>query len=118
MNAVLAALRERSIRAWPREGQLHLMAPDGEVGDALRDAILAVKADLLAHLEAQVAWRADAMAAQARSVMSGFWPLLVAKPTATREGECLSCGEMLLPAEKSRCCLCVEAASRVVAASK
>jgi len=115
---LLRALGARGIRAWSRGGELRLLVPDGGLDAELRQAVGAAKPDLVAYLEAQVAWRVAGMATQAPTSASGFWPLLVARPAVTAPGSCLSCGAALMPVEKTRCCLCLEAARRTIAATK
>ena len=68
--------------------------------------------ELLAEEEIALAWRVEAMRAQAPQ--RGPIPVLVAREVVVSPGTCLSCGEELAPGRTRRCALCVRAAQRVL----
>ena len=112
--ALLADLRARGVALWPDGPTLRYRARVGIVTAEMRDALLTAKPTLVAHLTAEVAWRAAGMLAQLRAARC-FAPALVAKPHPEVPGSCLSCGERLVAVESTRCALCNEAARRALA---
>ncbi len=112
---LLHELRDRGIAVWPKaDGFISYLAPpDALLTAELHQAMVAEKPSLLAYLEAEVHWRVDAMRRQC--TCRTVWPFLVARPSTTRAGACLSCGVPLAPVEQGRCALCLEAVRRVLA---
>ena len=80
--------------------------------ETLAREVLAHKAAVVAALEAEVAWRAEAMRGQ---VQAGL-PLrfLAACAVDSNLGSCLSCGDPVAELYGVRCAPCREAAWRVV----
>lgn len=114
-DAILSELRGRGISITLRGSMLHL-APRDAVTAEIKEQVLAAKPVLLAHFEAEVRWRAEAMDTQARQAAPlGFWPVLVARPGPTPDGGCASCGEPLQAGERFRCALCLQAVGQVLA---
>ena len=112
--ALLADLRARGVALWPDGPTLRYRARVDIVTAEMRAALLTAKPTLVAHLTAEVAWRAAGMLAQLRAA-GGLAPVLLAKAHADMPGTCLSCGERLVAVESARCALCNEAARRALA---
>ncbi|HEY3452278.1 MAG TPA: hypothetical protein VGK67_38390 [Myxococcales bacterium] len=107
-------LRDRGIAVWPEaNGHVGYRAPPDALTAELHQAMVVGKAGLLALLESEVRWRVDAMRRQCAG--RTVWPFLVARPSPTSPGHCLSCGEPLAAVEQTRCSLCLEAVHRVLA---
>lgn len=100
---VIQAEGDRLIVRGPR--RLHAVAQE----------VLRHKPEVLALLATErdeIAWRAARMQGQIRPEKP--IPVLVARVSHAGPGQCLSCGEELVPGERIRCQRCVRAAQQVL----
>lgn len=90
LHDLLAQLDARSVRLWVEDGQLRFSAPKGVVQGALRDALVAHKPALIAHLTAAAARPRRAPAAPVQEMLWSLCrlesdcPALYVEPRAAR----------------------------------
>lgn len=92
--------------------KLRVNAPKGTLTPDMLNQMDRFKPELIDLLKSEIKWRVEAMRAQ---ITAGKpVPFLIARKNSEKEGECLSCGDVLSSRNHVRCWFCEQASRKVI----